>query len=104
MLGNGTKALDHAKQALEIAQRCQFNQEVLLLSDHMCKLEIFPDDQVNDGEGLLKKIRGIQTTTDGNAETNAAAMTDHGIFSTDDSEWETIDSIRQVRLTKICFV
>ncbi len=74
------------------------------MNDHCRKLEKFPGDPVNDGEGLLKKIRGIQTTTDGNAETNAAEMTEHGIFSTDDSEWETIDLFRQVRLPKICFV
>ena len=94
---NVSKALDHARDALQIAQECEFNKDVLLLNDHIRKLEIFPDDSVNDGEGLVEKVLSIQTTTDGHAESNAAQMTDRGVFSTDDSESETPYLWKQVR-------
>lgn len=87
------KASDHAQDALQIAQECQFNKEVLLMNEHIRKLNVFPEDPVNDSERLVKKVLSIQTTTDGHAESNAAEMTDRGIFSTDDSEWESFESL-----------
>ena len=98
---NDAQALDHAKEALQIAQKCEFKKEVSLLKDKICKLENFPDDLVNDGEGLVRKVLAIQTTTDGHAESNAAEMADRGVFSTDDSDWDTYDSLRQVSLLEL---
>lgn len=88
ILGNSTKAIDHAWEALRIAQECQFTKEVLWLKEHIRKHPIFPEDPANDTEGLLKTVFEIATTTDGNLESNAAEITDPGIFSSDDSEWD----------------
>ena len=101
---NDAQALDHAKEALQIAQKCEFKKEVSLLNDHIRKLENFPDDLVNDGDGLVKKVSTIQTTTDGHVESNAAEMPDHGVFSTDDSDYDAYDSLRQVSLPEFCCV
>ena len=90
--GNSARALDHARIALPIARECQFTKEVSWLNEHISKLQIFPEDPANDSEGLVKTISEIQTTTDGNLESNAAELTDLGIFSSDESEWETFDS------------
>ena len=88
ILGNSAKAIDHAWEALRIAQECQFTKEVLWLKEHIRKHQIFPEDPANDIEGLLQTVFEIATTTDGNLESNAAEITDPGIFSSDDSEWD----------------
>ena len=92
---NDAQALDHAKEALQISQECEFKKEVSLLQDQIRKLENFPNDLVGDGEGLVKKVLAIQTTTDGHAESNAAEMPDSGVFSSDDSDFDTYHSLRQ---------
>ena len=96
ILGSSAKAIDHAWDALRIAQECQFTKEVLWLKEHIRKQQIFPEDPANDTAGLLKMVFEIVTATDGNLESNAAEFTDTGLFSSDDSEWDilTVDSFR----------
>lgn len=93
---NLAKAFDYAREAAQIAEKCQFHKDIETLREQIHKLQIYPEDPINDSGALVAAVLGIQTTTDGNLESNAAGMTDRGIFSTDDSELECIDALREV--------
>ena len=87
--------MEHAKIALEIAQDCQFNNQVLLLEDRIRRLQKYPEEPVNDSEGVVQRVLGIVSATDVILESN----TERGIFSTDESDFDFVDSdlLRQVR-------
>ncbi|XP_028390781.1 uncharacterized protein LOC114515681 [Dendronephthya gigantea] len=92
ILVNPAQTLEHARKALEIAEKCKFNNEVLLLMDRIRRLQKYPEEPVNDSEQLVKKVLEIVSTTDGNLESNGGELTERGIFSTDESDFDIVDA------------